>query len=143
MPSPTSRTRPTSRVSSLARYWSISFVITETISSALNLMTATLHQLFAEHVEPGAHRTVEQPVAHAQDEAAEDAGIDGHVQQRLQFKGSAQVVHQALLLVLGKRHGRAHLDAKTAVTAVVQQDHFPDDGPQQGQTFVFVQDQQE
>src|SRR5437016_1682545 len=75
MPSPTSRTRPTSRVSSCVLYWRISSTSTETISSALNLMTAHLPQLFAQIDESRPHRAVKDPVADAQDHAAHEGGL--------------------------------------------------------------------
>src|SRR5260370_8014893 len=53
MPSPTSSTRPTSRVSRRAPKFLISSVSTEVISSALNFITASRDNLGAKVVEAG------------------------------------------------------------------------------------------
>src|SRR5437773_12559646 len=87
MPSPTSRTRPTSRASSCPRYCSISVCNTETISSALNLMTASRYKLVPNRLEPGANRGVVQPIAHAHDHATEQLRIDRRLQDRVELQG--------------------------------------------------------
>src|SRR5438132_1345105 len=69
MPSPTSSTRPTSRASSFERYCSISVCSTETISSALNLMTASQQDVVADGFELGADRAVILPIADANEQA--------------------------------------------------------------------------
>src|SRR5947209_12816551 len=112
MPSPTSRTRPTSRVSSWVRYCSISRCRTETISSALNLMTAHLPQLFAQIEDLGADRLVEDEVADPQDHAAQELRLDLLVDDGFQAKGAAQVVHQPRGLLGRQPHGGADLDAE-------------------------------
>src|SRR5512145_3158392 len=101
MPSPTSSTRPVSRASSLARYCSISVCKTETISSALNLMTTSLDQLFAKGVEAGANRAVVDPVAGSHDEAADQLRIDAGVQHRLQVQGVMNLLLQPPPVVVG------------------------------------------
>src|SRR5205085_11064422 len=101
MPSPTSRTRPTSRVSSWVRYCSISRCRTETISSALNLMTAHLPQLFAQIEDLGSHRAVEHEVADPQDHAAPELRLDLLVDDGFQVESAAQVAHQAFGLLGG------------------------------------------
>src|SRR5438093_13471496 len=124
MPSPTSRTRPTSRVSSWVRYCSISRCRTETISSALNLMTAHLPELFAQIEDLGTHRAVEDEVADPQDHAAQELRLDLLVDDRLQAEGAAQVGQQPLGLLDGEGHGGAHLDAEAPPPEVVQDLHF-------------------
>src|SRR5271163_2287146 len=112
MPSPTSSTRPTSRVSSCVRYCSISFCSTETISSALNLMTAHLPQLFTQIDQLRAHGPVQHPVGHANDDAAQKLRINSLVQHRFEVVGFAKVVQEAPLLVARQRHHAAHLHAE-------------------------------
>src|SRR5947209_17204596 len=104
MPSPTSSTRPTSRASSLARYWSISVWSTETISSALNLIAASFDDLVPDVLELGTDRAVIHPVADLHDEAAEQLRIDAGFQHRLLLELLAELLHQALALVVGQRH---------------------------------------
>src|SRR5438477_8276 len=74
MPSPTSSTRPTSRVSALVRNWPISASRTEAISSALNLMGPSCRQLIAETLEFGPDGGVEHLVADADDHAPDQFG---------------------------------------------------------------------
>src|SRR4051794_21868551 len=105
MPSPTSSTRPTSTASIWERYSLISSSITERISSALNLMTATLDNFFADIVQPGAHRAVEQPVADLHHHAAQQVGIDLRLQHRFQVKRRSQLLDEPLALVVRQRHG--------------------------------------
>src|SRR5689334_7849898 len=76
MPSPTSRTRPTSvRVTS---DWncSISRWMTEVISSALNFMSLSFDQAPSELFEAVAQRGVVHLVADLDDQPAEQAGVD-------------------------------------------------------------------
>src|SRR6266571_1946619 len=103
MPSPTSSTRPTSRVSTCVWYWSISDCRTETISSALNLMATSFDELFPEGFQLGANRAVEQPVAHAHFETADQVRVDLSLQDGLEMKGAAQLLEQAPALVVRQR----------------------------------------
>src|SRR5437764_1373389 len=102
MPSPTSSTRPTSRASSLERYWLISVCRTETISSALNLMTASRYDLVPDSFQLGADRGVVQPIADPHDHPAEQLGIDLHRQDRFQPERIVQFALEALALVVGQ-----------------------------------------
>src|SRR5438552_13466476 len=120
MPSPTSSTRPTSRASSLVRYWSISVWRTETISSALNLMTASLNNLVPDRVEPGAHRGVVEPIADPHDQTAEQLRIGPHVQERLALERFLQFMTQSFALVIGQRCGAVDFDAHSAGSFVAQ-----------------------
>src|SRR5579871_6870614 len=100
IPSPTSSTRPTSRTSIPERYWSISACRTETISSALNLMTASRDELVPKVVEACADRAVVDPVAHVYYEAADQLGIDLGFHDRLQMESILQFLAEPLALVL-------------------------------------------
>src|SRR5437868_1122779 len=120
MPSPTSSTRPTSRACSLGRYSSISDWRTETISSTLNLMTASRDQLVANGFELRAHRGVVQPVADADGQAAQQVGGDALFEDGFQAKGLAQLPQQAVALVVGKGGGRLNLHAHPPGALVVQ-----------------------
>src|SRR4051794_12128998 len=83
MPSPTSSTRPVSRVSSWGPDRPISCSRTETISSALNLMTAPLDHLVPDVRKAGAHAGVVEPVPHAHHQPAQQVGVDARVEHRL------------------------------------------------------------
>src|SRR5262249_26458236 len=109
MPSPTSRTRPTSRTSSWALYCSISGIRTETISSALNFMACTLEEMFPNIEQLGADRGVVQPVADADDHAADDLRIDHRHQGRLQLHALTQLLDQFFTLVVRQRNGRSYM----------------------------------
>src|SRR5690349_11665467 len=107
MPSPTSRTRPISRVSSRGRNSSISCVSTETISSGLNLITASLDELVPDFGQARAHGAVVEVVADLDDEAADQVGIDAGLQDRLAPEGTPQLLPQPLALVLRQWRGAA------------------------------------
>src|SRR5262249_42881461 len=107
MPSPTSRTRPISRATALPLNWSISLRRTETISSALNRMAASLDELFAEYVQAGPHAGVVDPVVYLHHQAAQEFGFDGRVQHGLLAERLTQLTGQALALVVGQGDRRA------------------------------------
>src|SRR6266446_6861811 len=102
MPSPTSRTRPTSRVSILLWYCSISLVRTETISSALNLIAASLEDLMFQGVDARTHGAVVNQVADLQLHAAQEIGVDLLEKRRLQVERSADLPGNALAKVVGQ-----------------------------------------
>src|SRR5262245_9624121 len=114
MPSPTSSTRPTSCTSSLARYWLISVRRTETISSGLNLITASLDQLVAEGFDLVADTGVVLEVADAHGHAPEQVRIDARIQHRIALKHLADLADQAFALVVGQGHGGADPDKHLA-----------------------------
>src|SRR5436309_1974299 len=111
MPSPTSRTRPTSRDSTSRPRFRIWSVRTETISPGLNLITASLDELVPNSVDAAAHAGVVQPVAHLHDQPPQEVRLDAQLQDRLALEGLAQLAAQALLVVVVERHGGADLDA--------------------------------
>src|SRR4051812_31025056 len=84
MPSPTSRTRPTSRTSDPAPSPLISRWRTETISSGLNFMAAPGQQLISDGVDARSHRTVEDLVAHLDDHPAQQTFVNAGGNDRLQ-----------------------------------------------------------
>src|SRR5437868_2288199 len=87
MPSPTSSTLPTSRESTCARYCAISLDRTDTISSALNLMTASRDELVLNRFQARPQRQVEQPVADLDLQAAEQRRVHRLQQDRLHLEG--------------------------------------------------------
>src|SRR5207302_8859563 len=105
------RTRPTSRTSIWDWYCLISSLSTETISSALNLMATSRENVVADVVELGPHRGVVHHVADADDQAAEQLGIDGGLQDGVHVEVVPQPFLQPLPLVVGQGHGRPHRDA--------------------------------
>src|SRR5262245_1833269 len=143
MPSPTSSTRPTSRVSMALLYWSISVWRTETISSALNLITASFDQLVADGFELRAHRGVVEPVADADVQAGGQFGGHAGLQQGLEPERVAELVRQPLPLVVGQGHGRDDLHRPAVGPAVAQLTEGGGDQPQQTEPVVVVEDVQE
>src|SRR5947209_10489531 len=106
MPSPTSSTRPTSRVpASWSRPCMISCVRTETILSALNLMAAPLNQLLLDGFQTGAHAGVVDPVLHAHHQPPQKVRVHGRLEHRLALEHLAQFILQPFLLFLPQGHG--------------------------------------
>src|SRR6266404_2886034 len=120
MPSPTSSTSPTSRDSSCCRCFSISALITETISPGLNLIVTVHQELSAQAFDLGLHRAVQHAVADLHDHAAEQLGDHALVEDRLQTEIIMQFGHQRGAPVFGQRHGTADLDAQALGPQVVQ-----------------------
>src|SRR5579864_5683200 len=140
MPSPTSSTRPTSRVSSLERYCSISVCNTETISLALNLMTASRDYLRADIFQLGSNGTVVEHVADAHGQAAQHRRIHDVFQNRLQVKLLTKTLGQAIFLVRRQSHRGANHHPHTSRALVVQLTVGSTDRPEQVQPIVVVQD---
>src|SRR5262249_52742269 len=111
MPSPTSRTLPVTLAWMPSWYCSISADSTETISSALNFMTASRYDLFTDQFKLRAHGAVVLPIAGLKDDAAEDIRINAAADRRLQVQGVAHRLGDHGLLVGRQRHGRDHLHA--------------------------------
>src|SRR6185437_2779574 len=122
MPSPTSKTSPTSFVSILSRYLPISSVNTETISLALMRLdiAASLNELVPNSLQTRPHATVVDPVVHAHHQAAQQVGIDANRQNRLAFELFAQFLTQPFLLVVRQRSGGAHVNVHASGTAFVK-----------------------
>src|SRR5947207_1451499 len=139
MPSPTSSTRPTSRASSFERYCSISVCSTETISSALNLMTASQQDVVADVFQLGADRAVVLPIADADAQAGDQLRLYFQIQDRFAVQRSAELLLQALLLIVGQRHRRGDLDADASGPNIVQFAQRRQNRPQQLQTLVVVE----
>src|SRR5262245_25605414 len=108
MPSPTSSTRPTSRVSALVRYWPISASRTEAISSALNLMGPSRRQLVLEYEQIGPVGGVAHLVPDAYSNPADQVGHVVHDDTRRLAEVVCQRVRDLVLLGLGQRGGRLH-----------------------------------
>src|SRR5260370_25342283 len=100
MPSPTSKTRPTSRASALDSYSLISVSRTETISSALNLMAASFDDLISESFQAGTHGGVVKPIIHLHYQTAEKFGIDPGFQDGLLLQGLFHFPMHALPLII-------------------------------------------
>src|SRR5262245_27261963 len=111
MPSPTSSTRPTSRalIASLPVLL-ISSEITETISPTLNAMTAPLDQLVPDRLQPRADAGVVDPVADADHQPAQQVGVDGFLEHRLELADGADVLLDAPAFLVRQRHRRADVD---------------------------------
>src|SRR5260370_3385952 len=111
MPSPTSRTRPTSLAWSWLRYWLISLESTETISSALNLMAASFQELVFELVESGPHRAVELPIADTHHETAKQSWIYLFAENWVELENRADIGFEPFTLLIIQRQSGTHLDA--------------------------------
>src|SRR5436190_9242564 len=143
MPSPTSRTRPTSRASTSRPVLAICSRMTETISPGLNLITASLDQLVPDGLDAGADTGVVEPVAHLHDQPAQEVGVDALLQDRLAPEGLPQLAAQALLMVVVERHRGAHLDAHLSGVLLQQVAVGGHDDRQQIEPVMLVQDQEE
>src|SRR5262245_36727710 len=143
MPSPISSTRPISWASSSGRYCSISAVSTEAISSALNLIAASLHQLVPDVGQAGADGAVVDPVADLDHQAAEQVGIDPRLQDRLPPERGAQLLLEALALVVGQRRGALDADADVSGPLLVEAPVRGQDRPEQVEPFVLVGHEEE
>src|SRR5579859_836450 len=143
MPSPTSRTRPTSPASSREWYSSISFCKTETISLALNLMTASRDYLMANLFQTRTHRGIIQPVPHPDAQTAQKAGVQLALHDGFKMKGIPNSLLQADLLVIWQGYRRLDLDPDSAAALIIQ---FPVGGqnrPQEIKPFLVVEHQEE
>src|SRR6185503_20176304 len=101
MPSPTSKTRPTSRTSILASNCSISACSTDAISSALNFMDAPVDQLFAKTTEVGLQRAVEDDVADLHDQTSDEVGDDFGLEDRFSSEDGSHTGDDGVLLRVG------------------------------------------
>src|SRR5262245_19529770 len=129
MPSPTSSTLPVSCARMSPRKSRICASITETISSALNLMTASLDELFPKGFQPGADRGVVQPIADAHHHAADQVGVELRFQDRLELHFLPQDLGQLVALRVGERKGAADLHADATAALVAQVAEGGQDGP--------------
>src|SRR5947209_7840018 len=110
MPSPTSRTSPTSCDSTCWPNSLISFWRTRTISSASNRMAASREELILNRFEPGAKGGVDHQVADLQADAAEYGRVDPLDQDRLQVEPRPGHFLDFAAFGVAERHGREHLD---------------------------------
>src|SRR5688572_5697648 len=113
IPSPTSSTRPTSWTTAPSLPASlISFRRTETISSGLNFMTATLDQLIADLVQSLTDACVVLPVVDPDDQPAQDVRIDPLVHHGLLAGELAHLPGEPLALLLAQGDGTrdVHVD---------------------------------
>src|SRR6202047_1584670 len=136
MPSPTSSTRPTSRASSLDRYCSISVWRTETISSALNLIIASLDQLVPKSVELSADGGVVLPVADLHNQSAQNLRVNVRHEDRFKAQGLPKVCAPVIALVLGQGHRGAHPDTNAVCPLVGDVAGGDKDRPEQVQPLV-------
>src|SRR5690606_16361268 len=134
MPSPTSVTRPTCAVSTLgcqpSRFLRSAAAMSAVlmVSSAIGGSSSSRRlQSVLELVEPGAHRPVDDGVAHLGDDAAEDRGIDHDLDLDLLAGGLAERLGQALPLVVAERDRRAHLGDLLVGLGGAHLDQLPDD----------------
>src|SRR5262249_51934095 len=103
-------------------YRVISSLMTETISSTLNAMTAPLDDVVPNVEQARAEAGIVYPVLHADDQAAQDGRIDRLLKDRLALTGGggADVRADAIALRVVQGHGRADVDDDVPDLAVVQ-----------------------
>src|SRR2546430_2529086 len=143
MPSPTSRTRPTSRDSTSRPNCEICSRRTETISPGLNLITTSLDQLVPDRIESSADAGVIQPVPDLHDHPAQKVGIDPQFQDGLALECLPQFAAQSLLMVVVQRHCRADLDAHLSRVLFQQLTVSSDDHCQKVEPVMVIQYQDE
>ncbi len=118
---------------------------TETISSALNLMAASLDELVPDVARRGPDRAVVDVVAHLDDQAAQQVGIDRMFEDRFGLQRRAQFGRSDVPLVVGQgARPCAHMHAHA--TGAARSSNLADlgqDRPQQVEAVVVVEDQQE
>src|SRR4051794_29338196 len=110
MPSPTSRTRPTSAVSILSRYPVICSVSTETISFGLNLMTTSREELVANIVNACADGGVQLLVANSNLQSSQQRRIHVWHENRIELKTPLDPFRDASTLVARERDGRIYVN---------------------------------
>src|SRR6478609_6416473 len=106
IPSPTSRTLPTSRTSWPPPSPPISRVRTETISSGLNFIAAPRQQLIADGLDPVPDRAVKDLVADLDDHPAQQGLVHLGRDDRVEPGGLADRLPELLGLGVGQRDGR-------------------------------------
>src|SRR5262249_40685634 len=123
--------------------WVISSWRTETISSALNLMTASLNQLFANMAEPALDRRIEPPVADLDDHAGNQIRINPRLEEGFFIELRVDLLSGSIGLIGGQRHGAPDLDADAAGPLVEQVSVGRTHSPDHIQAVVPVQHKQE
>src|SRR5690349_4110748 len=118
MPSPTSRTVPTSLRVTSGENCSISRWMTELISSALNLMSLPFDQPLAKLCQSVLHGRIVKVIADLDDQAPDQPGIGRDVHDRRPVDQPGQPVAEGLQLRLVERDGRADPDRDPPVAPI-------------------------
>src|SRR5262245_37432916 len=143
MPSPTSRTRPTSRTSWRAPRCLSSSRITEAISSGLNFIAAPRQELISDGVDPGPDRAVVDLVADLDDHAAQEVRVEPRDDDRVESGRLPDRLPERLGLLLRERDHRPDGDADPLGPFVEQVAVRGRDVPHQAQPVLGVQYVQE
>src|SRR5262245_13582434 len=112
MPSPTSSTCPTSRVSTFRSYSEIRLVMTLRISLALiprGIAAGSVKQECAESLEAGSGGRVDDPVTDLDNHPAEDVRVHANAENRLLVQHSGQSFGQGRALFIGEFRGGRYL----------------------------------
>src|SRR5262249_22676848 len=143
MPSPTSRTVPTSLRVTSGENCSISRWMTELISSALNLMGLPFDQSLAKLAEPILHRGIVKLVADLDDQAPDQVGIgrDRHDRRAVDQAGQSWAEGIQLRLVEGDRRADAH--GNPPVPLVPEGPGLAEDRPEDAEAAVAVEHPEE
>src|ERR1700728_2220921 len=125
MPSPTSRTCPTSLVASWPLKSSISFCRTEAISSALNFMETPLLDAVAQLRHPRGQRAIVNGVADPDHNSADQRRIDLGLEYGFEGERFGQALPQAVPRLVAERHGRFNLHPLFAAPRFLAQPSLP------------------
>src|SRR6516165_713836 len=106
MPSPTSRTWPTSLVASWPLKSSISLCRTEAISSALNFMETPLLDALAQLLDARGQRAIVNGIGDPDDDSADQRRIDLGLENRVEGEGFGEALSDAFSRLVGERQGR-------------------------------------
>src|SRR5579859_4073548 len=123
MPSPTSSTCPTARVST--RWSKLLIFSTRTLMISLesilvDIAVAPIEQECAERLEPGADGGVNHRVAHLDDQPAEQVRVHPYVEHRLAVENVFEAPGQRAPLGVRKRDGGRNLHPHAPVALVEQ-----------------------
>src|ERR1700688_2982356 len=121
MPSPTSRTWPTSLVASCPLKSSISFWRTEAISSALNFMETPLPDAFAQLRDARDQRAIVDGIGDPDHNSADERRIDLGFEDRVKRKRFGQAFSQSIPRLVAKRHGRFDLHPPLSAAGLLTQ----------------------
>src|SRR5579883_616453 len=143
MPSPTSRTVPTSLRVTSGENCSISRWITELISSALNFMRLSFDQALAKLGESVLHRRIVKLIADLDDQAPNQVGIGRDRDDGRAVDQAGQPLLEGIQPGRVERDRRADPDRNPPVPPVPEGPGFPQDRPQDLEPAVAVEDSEE
>src|SRR5580704_10485525 len=143
MPSPTSRTWPTSLVANCPLKSSISFCRTEAISSALNFMETPLLDALAQLRDAGRQRAIVNGVGNPDHNSANQRRIDLGLENRVEGKRFGQTLPELFASLVAERQRRLDLHALPTAADFLAQACLPQNQRDQLETVVLDQHSEE